>query len=267
MLFTIAGKPFLSLDQYIDIDTFLTFKSQIAYLYADNQDRAISSWVAGGFDTGKKWKDINPGDKKLLYHILHEDIPSLSKEIQEHVSRLATDSPYEKGSKLTTYFALMFGTTPMDVLHLTIGDDNSMKWLDFVTDEFADFKKWVSELPFERVTNVDVFFKKPDYAPGIHRDYNLFPYMDGPRPVPEVLDRNLLLFRWNLGDGFCIYDVEEDKHINGEYDTAGCYSMTFDDRNYHGKLKDNLPVWYYIKVEGQFTEEFKNLIGINNENI
>lgn len=261
MLFTIAGKPFLPLDQYIDIDTFLTFKSQIAYLYASNDEHAISSWVAGGYDTAKDWEHIN-GNKKLLYHTYYEDIPLASAEIQKHVANLAINSPYEKGAKLATYFALMFGTTPIDVLHLTTGDHDGMRWLDFVTDEYADFKKWVAKLPFTNITNVDVFFKRADYSPGIHRDYNLFPYMDGPQSIPEVLDRNLLLVRWNLGDGFCMYDIDEDKNIKGEYDTAGCYSLTFDDRNYHGKFNDSLPVWFYVKVEGEFTPEFKKLVGI-----
>jgi hypothetical protein len=260
-MLTLANKAFLPLDRYIDVNTFLTFKSKIAYLYASNTEKSISSWVAGGYNTAEEWEKFSEG-KKSLYHMYHEDIPKLSSEIQEHVSRLEVNSPYNKGNNLATYMGLMFGTTPITVLHLTTGDHDNMQWLDFVTDEFNDIKEWVAKLPFVNVTNVDVFFKPADAAPGIHRDYNLFPYTEGPQPLPEVLNRNLLLIRWTLSDGFCIYDIDENKNVLGEYDTAGCYSMTFDDRNYHGKLHDNLPVWFYVKIEGQFTSEFKKQINL-----
>jgi hypothetical protein len=259
-MFTLAGRPFIPLDSYIDVNTFLTFKSKIAYLYACNSEKSVSSWVAGGYNTSKEWNIFSPG-KKSLYHTYHEDIPNESLEIQQHVSKLEIDSPYQKGAKLATYMGLMYGTTPIDVLHLTTGD-KTLQWLDFVTDEFDQFKQWILNLPFDNITNVDIFHKPADIAPGIHRDYNLFPYTEGPQPLPENLDRNLLLVRWNLGDGFCIYDVEDDKKVNAEYDTANCYSMTFDDRNYHGKLNEHLPVWFYVKVEGKFSLDFKNKIGL-----
>lgn len=261
-LLTLAGKPFIPLDNFIDVDKFLTFKSKIAYLYATNTDKSISSWVAGGYNTGKDWAHFS-GDKKSLYHTYHEDIPNMSAEIQEHVAKLEYDSPYNKGNDLATYMGLMFGTTPITVLHLTTGDHDKMRWLDFVTDEYEEFKTWVSKLPFVNVTNVDVFFKPADVAPSIHRDYNLFPYMDGPEPMPEMLERNLILIRWVMSDGFCIHDIDNDTVVNAEYDTGGCYSLTFDDRNYHGKLHEHTPVWFYVKVEGQFTPEFKKQIGIN----
>lgn len=257
-MFTLAGSPFLPLDQYIDVDTFLSFKSKIAYLYASNQEKRISSWVAGGYNTSTDWERFSEG-KKSLYHLYHEDIPNLSTEIQEHVAKLAVDSPYQKGEKLATYMGMMFGTTPIDVLHLT----KNKQWQDFVTDEFDNFKQWVEALPFNDVFSVDIFFKPADYAPSIHRDYNLFPYSEeGPQDMPVTLTRNLLLIRWAISDGFCIYDVKDNKDVVAEYDTAGCYSLTFDDRNYHGKLKDNPPVWFYVKIEGQFTPEFKKRIGI-----
>lgn len=262
MLLTLAGKPFLPLDQYIDVDTFLKFKSKIAYLYATNTEKSISSWVAGGHNTGAEWAHFS-GSKKSLYHTYHEDIPNSSLDIQEHVKRLEFDSPYNKGNDLATYMALMFGTTPITVLHLTDGNHNRLQWLDFVNDEFDDFKEWVSKLPFKNITNVDVFFKPADVAPSIHRDYNLFPYMDGEQPMPARLDRNLLLIRWTLSDGFCIHDVDDDKNVKAEYDTSGCYALTFDDRNYHGKMIEHTPVWFYVKIEGTFTPEFKKQLGID----
>lgn len=261
MLLTLADKPFLPLDNYIDVEKFLSFKSKIAYMYASNIDKSISSWVAGNYNTGKDWEYFSNG-KKSLYHTYYEDIPNESPEIQEHVKRLELDSPYDKGNKLATYMALMYGTTPITVLHLTSGNDK-LQWLDFVTDEYNDFKEWVENLPFTEIVNVDVFFKPADVAPSIHIDYNLFPYMNGPEPLPEKLDRNLLLIRFVPSDGFCIYDIDENKNVLGEYDTAGCYSMTFDDRNFHGKLNDHLPVWFYVKVEGTFTLEFKKQLELN----
>jgi hypothetical protein len=261
-MFMLAGKPFIPLDNYINIDRFLSFKSEIAYLYASNTEKSISSWVAGGYDTSADCKKFS-GNKKSLYHVFHEDIPTASTKIQKHVRQLESNSPYNKGNNLATYMGLMFGTTPITVLHLTTGAHDKLQWLDFVTDEFADFKKWVSELPFLNITNVDIFYKPADVAPSIHKDYNLFPYTEGTQPLPENLNRNLLLIRWNLGDGFCIYDIDQNNNVIAEYDTAGCYSLTFDDRNYHGKLNEHLPVWFYVKVEGQFTSEFKKILNIN----
>jgi hypothetical protein len=262
MIYNLNGQPFLPLDNYIDVDTFLTFKSKIAYLYATNTEKSIASWVAGGYNTGNEWANFS-GDKKSLYHTYHEVIPTESEEIQNHVKQLELDSPYDKGNKLSTYFGIMYGTTPITVLHLTTGHDQ-LEWLDFVTSEYDDFKTWVTALPFSNITNVDVFYKPADVAPSIHRDYNLFPYMDGPGDVPDCLNRNLLLIRWVISDGFCMYDVDDHKNIAAEYDTKGCYALTFDDRNFHGKMDDHTPVWFYVKVEGTFTPEFKNKLNISN---
>ena len=112
MIYKLAKEPFLSLDSYIDVNTFLSFKSKIAYLYATNSEKSISSWVAGGYNTGKEWAHFS-GNKKSLYHTYHEDIPNESKEVQDHVKRLELDSPYNKGNELATYFGIMYGTTPI----------------------------------------------------------------------------------------------------------------------------------------------------------
>ena len=160
------------------------------------------------------------------------------------------------------YLSLMYGVSPIIVMNLTSGDFNTLEWQDFVTDEFADFKKWVNDLPFDGISSIDIFYKPADVAPSIHRDFNFYPYEFGPEETPKELPFNVLLLRWNLGDGFCIYDIDDDKNVVAEYDTAGCYSMNFDHRNYHGKIKDNLPVWFYLKIEGNFTTEFKKQIGL-----
>lgn len=259
-MFILAGKPFIPLDDYIDINTFLSFKSMIAHLYALNRKNANSSWEAGGYNTYEDFKKFS-GETKSLYHIYHEQIPTESPEIQKHVADLSNGSQWRKGEDLATYMALMYGVSPIYVMHLTNGNENKLEWNDFVTDEYIAFKKWIDTLPFTSIINIDIFYKPADVAPSIHRDFNFYPN-DEPEPVPAELNYNALLLRWNLGDGFCIYDIDEHDNVIAEYDTAGCYSLTFDHRNFHGKLWDNLPVWFYIKIEGQFTPEFKKQVGL-----
>ena len=106
--------------------------------------------------------------------------------------------------------------------------------------------KWIwSKLPFKQIGRVNIFGVDSSQHITVHRDNNPF--------VMSVDHHSIMLSPARNKRSF-IYDQENDKKY---YVDSNCY--VFHDLNYHGF--DPNPEWTYtIRVDGIFTDEFKNTL-------
>jgi len=252
----INNKPFLNLDKYLNINHFLSLKKDFCLLSAQNIDKEVSSWASGGIDADTAVERFKK--PTTLYQAYHNTKQIDDPVMQEHISLLENkDSYYERGEGLARYLQLMAkGYCAFKLLRLKTGAQPSA-WQDFVTND--TIKEWVDTLPFSEVTNVDMFFKDNHVVPYIHKDHNLFPVEEGDDRATPGKVQELIYFRWHVGKGFCVYDIDADGNIIEEIPLDG-HAIFFNHYNWHGKLGHSISASLVLKIEGVFTDEFRKLI-------
>jgi hypothetical protein len=236
-------KILISLDSYLDVEQFLSLKDEFYYFYSRHQKNAVSTWTAGSISEDLDWEYFKT--HPILYHTYHKN------KTFGHVEELKQNNP----EALATYLQLHFGAfNPYRILKLKT---DSGDYKDFV-DSHA-IKNWVDTLPFDQVNCVDLFYADHYVPLGFHRDYNYFPIEDGDNRTPPEEMTELIWFRFDLSREFYVYEFDENgRTIN--YGRAKGYSITFDDRDWHGNFLSCNSSSITLKVEGKLTEDFKKQI-------
>lgn len=237
------NKLIQSLDNYLDIKHFLSLKDEFYYFYSINQKKAFSTWTAGSIPKELDWEYMK--SHPILYHTYHAN-----KDFG-HVEELMKTNK----EALSTYLQLHFGAfNPYRILKLK---DDSGNYKDFVDSELI--KAWAESLPFSKIDCIDLFYADHYIPLGFHRDYNYFPNEDGDNRTPPEIMTELIWFRFDLNREFYIYDFDEHGNIL-DFKRAKGYSVTFDDRDWHGNFSFCKSASITVKVEGKFTENFKKQI-------
>jgi hypothetical protein len=229
-------KPFYTLDNYLDIEHFLSLKDEFYFLFAKNKDRAVSSWNAGSIPIDCQWRYIieNP----FLYYTLHKNQDSKFTE-------------FDNKEQLAVYLQLKYGSfNPYKILHLI--DYTSQKNIEpWVTPAIHN---WIHTLPFEKIDSVS-FFYNDHYCPlKFHRDFNFLPYEKGEQCQPDKL-QDLIWFRFDTDREFFLYDINESGNITHKVPVEG-HTATFNHYNWHGNIDAYNKSSLTIKVEGKFSEDF-----------
>lgn len=230
-------KPYHCLDQYLDVNDFLSLKDEFYVLYAKNKDRAVSSWNAAGIPTDCDWKYLTK--PPFLYYTLHDNVdPRISE--------------FDNKEQLAVYLQLKYGSfNPYKILHLI--DYSPQKNIEpWVTEPI---KQWIGSLPFDRVDSVSLFYND-HYCPlKYHRDFNFLPYEKGDNPaVPDKL-QDLIWFRFDKDREFYIYDIDQFGNLTYQVPVEG-HSATFNHYNWHGNIDAYNKASLTVKVEGKFREDF-----------
>lgn len=278
---TINGKPFITLDEYIDIEKMLSFKHDWEFLLCSRwQDIRTGVWNAGGHSPEDYYNA--PAifrEKGLLYYIykqVNEDRKT-NANLDRHV-KYFEDTKDQHG--LSRYLKLRYQAfDPYNVLNVrkttgpyyaadaytfTEEDWKNYYWCDYMKDypHLVDFIE--KELPMDRIGVVTIFWNEHFIPQGFHRDYNYFPYEIGNNPDSFPHRQELIWFRFDLSRPFYIFelDVPNGKIIN-KYPING-HSAFFNHHQWHGSF-DNYPeTSVTVKVEGRFTDDFRKLIKIDN---
>jgi len=279
-MLTIGGKPFITLDQYIDVEKMLSFKHDWEFLLTSRyQDIRTGVWNAGGhtpFDYYNSPEIFR--EKGLLYYIyrrVNEDRKT-DPVLDKHV-KYFEDKKDQPG--LARYFKLRYQAfDPYNVLNVrkttgpyyaadsytfTEDDWNNYYWCDYMEDysHLVDFI--TNELPMDRIGVVTVFWNEHFIPQGFHRDYNYFPYEKGDKPESFPHRQELIWFRFDADRPFYLFDLDiPTGRVLQKIPVEG-YSVFFNHHQWHGSF-DNYPkTSVTVKVEGRFTDEFRKQLGIN----
>ena len=229
-------KPFYTLDNYLDIEHFLSLKDEFYFLFAKNKDRAVSSWNAAGISTDCDWEYLT--ENPFLYYALHKNQDPKFTE-------------FDNKEQLAVYLQLKYGAfTPYKILHLM--DYSPQKNIEpWVT---GPIQQWLRTLPFDKIDSVSLFYND-HYCPlKYHRDYNFLPYEKGNQLQPDTL-QDLIWFRFDLSREFFLYDINADGSVKHSVAVEG-HTATFNHYNWHGNISAYDKASLTVKVEGKFIEGF-----------
>lgn len=237
----IHNKPFHTLDNYLDIERFLSLKDEFYYTFCNNLDYSKASWNAGGIDIDSDWVYLMK--HPFLYHALH------SVKDDMYIEKLK-----DNRVGLCKYLQLKYNAfNPYTFMHL--GEKNK-GFHKFVPDSI---QHWAYSLPFERLDLVSVLFNEHYVPLKYHRDFNFFPYEEGDnREVPDEL-QDVIWLRFDLSRNLYLFDFDSEGNELDRIPFEG-YSVNFNHYNWHGSTEANEVSTMTIKVEGKFTDEFKDKI-------
>lgn len=232
------NQPFHTLDQYLNIDEFLSLKDEFYYLYAKNKERATSVWNAAGIPIDSTWDYITT-NHFLYYTLKNSSDPKITE--------------FDNKEQLALYLQLKYGSfNPYRILHLVDYTPNKIME-PWVTDPI---RCWASTLPFAKIDSISLFYND-HYCPlKFHRDYNFLPYEKGELDAPPAALQDLIWFRFDLDRHFCIYEINAEGQILETIPVEG-YSATFNHYNWHGNTEAYNKASLTVKVEGKFKDDFK----------
>lgn len=239
----IHGKPLHTLDNYLDIEQFLSLKDIFYYMFCSNLDKTKASWNAAGIDIDNDWSYLM--DHPFLYHCLHKN----KHDPYIQLFQRDNDRP-----GLCKYLQLKYGAfNPYTFMHL--GEKNK-GFHSFVP---GVIQQWAYSLPYERLDLVSVLFNEHYVPLKYHRDYNFFPYEEGDNRIVPAELQDVIWLRFDLDRDLFLYDFD---NMGNEIDKVKFegYSVNFNHYNWHGNTEPSDVSSMTIKVEGVFKQEFKDKI-------
>ena len=238
----LGSKVFHTMDQYVDIEKFLSLEDKWYEFFGRNFAYATNAWSASGIPIDCDWPYLmnEPG----LYFARHAALRAGDENIDKFKSA-------NNNEGLCRYLQLKYGAfNPYKKFALV---DSSAEYYPFVEDWI---KEWVSSLPFTSVNIVSALFTDHHVKIKYHRDYNWWPHEQGDnREVPEKLP-DFIWFRFDLNRPLKLYDIDSKGNITDEVSIQG-YSATFNHFNWHGNMDGNDRASLTLKIQGEFTPEIK----------
>lgn len=276
---SINGKNFITLDNHIDIKTFLELKSEWEFLFASNLNSIKTAvWNAAGHDPEdlKKYSQIfrendfvyfsyqranedRLTDYRLNQHLLHFENSNDKRGLARYLKL--------RYNSFDPYFALNIRKNTgshysADSIKLSENDwDRYYSWQPYM-DKFPQIIKFIENLPLEKIGNVVIHYSEHYVPLGYHRDYNYFPIENGNRPNSYPHREEFIWLRFDLDRPFYILEIDKENSTVVKKIKVEGYSAFFNDHQWHGSF-DHYPLANLtVKVEGKFTEELRKSIGI-----
>jgi hypothetical protein len=266
MIRGIGGKPYIALDQYLDIEGFKTLHPEICRGFALARDYAKEgTWMKPGFD----WKDASYIINWKPIFTAVEEYLSLPKD---HPIRLAGDDLYFtdltdfKNRNLFTRFLKVAMNANDPYIYYFLweqGDWNQRNAERQKTEEskyFPGVVKWVESLVdqgiVDQIGRVIFFHCDHNGKAFEHRDLDA---------KNGILDKNqytphnneFIHIRYRTKRGFYIWDPDsENKHyINSN-------AAFWNDQDWHGG-EESKEIEYGLRIDCKFTQEFRKTLGID----
>lgn len=233
-------KPFITLDNYLDINHFLSLKDDFYFMFCNNLERSKATWNAAGIPIDCKWEYLM--EQPFLYFAKHaaKDDPNIEK--------------FKTRDGLAKYLQLKYNAfNPYTFMHLS---EKNKPYFDFVPESI---QSWAKSLPYERHDLISVIFNEHYIPLRYHRDFNFFPIEEGDKPqIPDTL-QDVIWLRFELDRDLFLYDFDDAGNILNKARFEG-YSVNFNHYNWHGNTEASDKCSMTIKVEGKFTDEFRKKI-------
>lgn len=267
MIRGIGGKPYINLDEHLDIEGFRNLHYEIAKGFALAKDYAKEgTWMKPGFDWSDasyiiNWKPIYQAWEE--YQALPDDDP-IKTEGNEILPENFGD--YKQRNIFTRYLKMaMDAYDPYSYYFLWEEGDwnsrNSERTPTEIQKYFPGVTKWVYDLVDQKaISKIGrvIFF---------HRDHNAIQFehrdLDAKNGVFEenfyTPHRNEFIYlRYRTKSGFYIWDPEkQNKHY------LNCHAAFFNDQDWHGGDRQQT-LEYSLRIDCEFTEEFRKKIGISH---
>ena len=256
MIRGIDGKPFLNLDSYVDIEGFKKLHFKICKGLLDADYKKEGNMVQpGGFDNAYEF-----GFKPLFqaleeYHNLPDDneIRVIGREIGE----------YENRDKFMLFLKLALGAyDPYQFVFLKTEEGgwesrfDEKQWTPDIK-YFPELRVWLENLVtsnvFEHLGRIIFFKAEHDCIMPMHRDL-IYPEEN------DYFDHRheFLHLRTKLDKPFYIWDRDTDTKI-----LTDSHATFFNDQDWHAGGRTNKQT-FSLRVDGVFTQEFRERIGINH---
>ncbi|MDB2315618.1 hypothetical protein N9V27_01445 [bacterium] len=254
MIYKINGKPYVNLDNHIDIEGLNKLKIKLCKAFADSWlglkvGCQVLPAVAGA---GLNWPEENPGEElsTALKRIAGDNTAPGHEQVHEY---LATGKPSYALTfvKLVTeaqgigYNMFIKQPTTKDYADKHLAKNN--KEGPFY-DNFKFFMDWVDEQNiFSEIGRTLIFYNDQDQQCITHRDHN---------PLNRVTDPDEFIWINMFMDRKAFFVEDKDSDTRHYIKSQVAW---FDTANYHGS--DTSPYSAFsIRVDGVFTDEFKKKI-------
>lgn len=282
MLLKIKDKPFINLDNFLDIEQHLKLKHVWEFLIAQkHRETKKGVWNAAGHNPDEIYnRKLIFREQDLLYYSMTRANKDRSddSELDQHLRYFESTGDKEGQAR---YLKLRYGSfDPYNILHLrmtnkrlyaadafTFSEDdwNSYSWETWMND-FPEIKSFAESLPFDYLGVVSAFYNEHYIPLGYHRDLNFFPYERGNNPNPFPHRQELIWFRFDLDRPFKLFDIDSSTGEVLETVPVEGYSAFFNHHNWHGNFDPYPNSTITLKFEGKFTDEFRKLVGIDDLN-
>jgi len=255
MLKLTNGKPFMNLEQYLNVNELLDKKDDFYFFFAKNWPQHSESNTAAGIN----FADLDkPSFKmaKLAYYVLHD----LKKNgTDKEKERIAYFEDNNDRYALMRYLQLQHKVfSPYRTMHLfNYGTGQFKDWVD------DDIRQWVKTWPFKEIKQVSFFYIDHYMPQACHRDFNYYPFEEGVLTFEQLeKPHDVLWFRFDKEREMNLYDFDDAGNVVQCIPVEG-HIATFNYHDWHGNLTKTLPyATLTFNIEGHFTEEFKKKIGI-----
>ena len=264
MIRGIGGKPYISLDDHIDIDSFKQLHPEICRGFALAREYAKEgTWMSPGFDPKDMSYTLN---WKPIYMAL-EEYKALP---QDHPIRKNGDDlynnikDYKTRNQFTRYLKSVLGANDPYIYYFLWeeGDWDHRNAERNITEEakyFPGVVAWIKELVntgiIESIGRVIFFHCEHDGKPFEHRD------LDGKHGDSQGYTdhRNEFIhIRYSTKRGFYIWDPEAK---NKTYINAN--AAFWNDQDWHGGDVSNEQE-YGLRIDCVFTDKFRKQLGIDH---
>lgn len=272
-MLTINGQPYISLDNYIEIEKIINLKDDFYFLVSSQLKKIrTGTFHIGGFDPDNitnifreqdmlylTYKKANIErqtdldlDKKLSYFEEKQDNSGLIRYLK---LRYRAFDPYNifqiRYTDKKSYSA--------DALKFTDAEWNSYKWEEDIDPKII---KALESLPFKKLGTVTLFMAEHYVPLGYHRDFNYLPDENGNTPNTFPHREEMMWIRFDLDRPF--YLISTDKNTITEEVSIEGYSAFYNHHNWHGNFTGIPFSSLTMKLEGAFTDDFRKKIGIDN---
>lgn len=267
MIRGIGGKPYINLDPFLDIKSFIDLHAEMCKGFALARDYAKEgTWMKPGFDQSRgsytwDWKPIYKAHEEYL--ALPEDHPI---KIQGKEIYPTDFKDYKQRNLFTRYLKSALGANDPYIYYFlwNEGDWNERNAERQKTEEsrfFPNVVHWVENLQqqgiVDRIGRVIFFHCDHNGKAFEHRD------LDAKNGVFEndyytPHKNEFIHIRYRTKRGFYIWDPDtQDKHY------VNSHAAFWNDQDWHGG-EYSLEQEYGLRVDCKFSIEFKNKIGINH---
>jgi len=253
MIRGINSQPYIDLDPYLDIQGLLDLHYKICKGIVRSKHKKEGNIVRpGGFNDAYELNFKPTFQAVDEYFALPEDheIRRLGKEIGE----------WDNRDEFVLFLKLTLGAyDPYQFIFLKTeegGWESRFEEKAWTPDAeyFPEFKQWIEKLQgtvFDHIGRIIIFKAEHDGQTALHRDLiypNETDYFDH--------RHEFIHLRTRLDRDFYIWDSETDTKV-----TTTSYAIFFNDQDWHNGGCSNVQT-FSIRIDGKFTEEFRQRVGI-----
>lgn len=237
-MLTLAGKPYLNLDKHLPLDTIPDIEDAIVDSYdLINQNCWQRTFKVDGSDNNCNW--------------IGNRAAKTSKEYFEVEVRNKTVAPYwvldlTKGGN---------GKNIYDSIDTPAEDWDSIHFRNDLPESWNPMIEWFKSLTcFDKIGRTSLLLTRPGIPIEYHRD-------TGQKDSEFVAAPHRQEFIWlNMTRDKTVYILDDDR-APIKFD---CRSAFFNHNNWHGS-HESLPYWNFsFKIEGIFSQHFREQIGIGH---